>query len=116
MELSNATRAFAALAQETRLRILRMLVREGPQGVFAGALAEAMDAAPSTISFHLKELEREGLIHAGREGRQIRYTADYAGIRSLVDFLLAECCQGDPRLCGPYIIKEKVHETPAHSS
>ena len=116
MEISSALAAFAALSQETRLNIVRLLVREGPQGLTAGALAEALSAPPSTLSFHLKELEREQLVQARREGRHIHYSADYAGLRGLVDFLLADCCQGDPRLCGPYIIKEKAHETAAHSS
>ena len=116
MEILTALAAFAALSQETRLNIVRLLVREGPQGLTAGVLAERLGAPPSTLSFHLKELEREQLVQARREGRRIHYSADYAGLRGLVDFLLADCCQGDPRLCGPYIIKEKTHETTAHSS
>ena len=109
-----ALAAFSALAQETRLEVLRALVRRGPAGHAAGELAEAVGAAPPTLSFHLKELAAAGLVQARREGRSIIYAADYGGIRALVDFLMSECCQGDPRLCGPYVInKEKPDETPA---
>ncbi len=107
MELEDATPYFAALSQETRLEIFQALIKQGPDGIAAGKLTEDLNASPSTISFHLKELERSGLVSARREGRFIYYIADYAGIRSFVDFLLVECCQGDPRLSGPYVIREK---------
>lgn len=108
MERTGATRAFSALGQETRLEILRALVRKGPGGIAAGSLADALGAPAPTVSFHLKELAAAGLILARREGRSIRYAADYGGLRALVDFLLTDCCQGDPRLCGPYVIRERA--------
>lgn len=112
MESKAALYAFGALAQETRLEVLRALVRRGPSGHAAGALAEAVGASPPTLSFHLKELAAAGLVQARRDGRSIVYAADYGGIRRLVDFLMSECCQGDPRLCGPYVVnKEKPDET-----
>lgn len=104
MELSNASEIFSALAQEARLATLKMLVRAGPSGVGAGDIARELNVPPPTMSFHLKELERSGLIHARKEGRRVIYAADYGGIRELVDFLLADCCAGDRRLCGPYVV------------
>ncbi|MEX6632942.1 ArsR/SmtB family transcription factor [Hyphococcus lacteus] len=106
METDNAVSAFSALAQETRLSTLKLLVRAGPNGMAAGAIANALGLAAPTLSFHLKELERAELIHARKDGRSIIYAADYGGLRDLIEFLLADCCGGDKRLCGPYIIKE----------
>lgn len=113
METREALSAFAALSQENRLDALRMLVKAGPKGIAAGDLADAMGVAAPTMSFHLKELANAGLVTSRRDGRRVFYAADYGGIRKTVDFLMADCCQGDPRLCGPYVIKEKTRETPA---
>jgi len=108
MEVQNASDGFAAIAQPTRLEALRLLVRAGPQGVTAGALATARDVAAPTLTFHLKELTRANLASARRSGRRVYYAANYGGLRQLIDFLMAECCQGDPRLCGPYVVKEAI--------
>jgi DNA-binding transcriptional ArsR family regulator len=113
METKDAIPAFAALSQESRLDALRMLVRTGPRGLAAGALGEALGLAAPTMSFHLKEMAHAGLVTSRKEGRHVFYAANYGGIRRLVDFLMADCCQGDPRLCGPYIIKENSHEPTA---
>lgn len=113
MELKVALSAFAALSQEIRLEVLKRLIQAGPGGVPAGALAGAAGVAPPTMSFHLKELLGAGLVRARKEGRSVLYAADYGGIRALVGFLLDDCCQGDPRLCGPYIVTENVHDAPA---
>lgn len=110
METKVALAAFAALSQEVRLDVLRRLVRAGPVGLAAGALADAAGVAAPTMSFHLKELLGAGLVRSRKDGRSIYYAADYGGIRSLIDFLLADCCQGDPRLCGPYITTEKSYD------
>ena len=110
METNNALLAFAALSQENRLDALRKLVRAGPKGIAAGDLAAAMGIAAPTMSFHLKDLATAGLVTSRKEGRRVFYAADYGGIRRIVDFLMADCCQGDPRLCGPYVIKEKSRE------
>ena len=85
---------------------LRLLVKAGPDGIAAGALAETLDIAAPTMSFHLKELQSAGLIASRKEGRRVIYAADYGGLRALIEFLMADCCQGDPRLCGPYIKRE----------
>ncbi|MEZ5893798.1 MAG: metalloregulator ArsR/SmtB family transcription factor [Parvularculaceae bacterium] len=101
--------AFAALAQESRLATLKLLVRAGPGGAAAGDIASALSLPAPTMSFHLKELERAGLVQSRKDGRRVIYAADYGGIRELVDFLLSDCCAGDRRLCGPYVvIKEQA--------
>ena len=100
METSAAIAAFAALAQETRLGIVRLLVQAGPNGLPAGGIAERLAVPPSTLSFHLKELDRAGLARSWRVQRQIRYAADFEGLRRLLAFLTADCCNGHPEICG----------------
>jgi ArsR family transcriptional regulator len=94
MKESQALLAFAALSQETRLQVVRHLVRAGPKGVPAGALAEGLDISPSNLSFHLKELDRAGIIAARREARSIIYTVNYDSLRGLTRFLMEDCCAG----------------------
>ena len=106
MEMNEASDVFGALAQESRLAVLKQLIVAGPPGKAAGEIAVSLGVPAPTMSFHLKELERAGLIHSRKEGRSVIYAADYGGVRDLIDFLLADCCAGDQRLCGPYIIKE----------
>jgi ArsR family transcriptional regulator, arsenate/arsenite/antimonite-responsive transcriptional repressor len=101
MKESQALDAFAALSQETRLGIVRLLVREGRDGLPAGAIAEAAKVSPSNVSFHLKELERAGLIEARREARSIIYSASFDGLRALIAFLMKDCCAGRPEICAP---------------
>jgi ArsR family transcriptional regulator len=101
MKESQALLAFGALAQESRLRIVRRLVRAGPDGIAAGALAESIGVSPSNLSFHLKELERAGIIASRRAARSIIYSADYKGLRGLVQFLMEDCCAGRPEICSP---------------
>ena len=99
MDQDKAVAALAALAQDTRLSVFRLLVKAGPDGIIAGALAEAMDVPPSTMSHHLAKLEQAGLVTSWRTSRLIHYAADYAGMQGLLSFLMADCCQGDPNLC-----------------
>jgi DNA-binding transcriptional ArsR family regulator len=99
MDLMNAVRALAALAQETRLSIYRMLVQAGPEGVPPGRLGEALEVPPATLSFHLKELSHAGLTAARHEGRYIYYSADYQQMAQLMSYLTENCCQGMPREC-----------------
>lgn len=96
MEISTATTAFAALAQETRLAAFRLLVRAGPAGLPAGEIARALETAPSTLSTHLGLLQRAGLVSSERRSRQIVYRADFAGAGGLMRFLMKDCCKGHP--------------------
>ncbi|WP_296716989.1 helix-turn-helix transcriptional regulator [Erythrobacter sp.] len=95
-----AVDALGALAHETRLSAFRSLVKAGPQGMIAGAIAEHQSVPPSTMSHHLATLERAGLVKATRESRLIRYRADFAGMRRLLTFLMQDCCDGAPEMCG----------------
>jgi ArsR family transcriptional regulator, arsenate/arsenite/antimonite-responsive transcriptional repressor len=101
MRESEALAAFAALAQETRLHIVRALVKAGPDGMAAGALAEVVGATSSRLSFHVKELEHAGLVHSRRQSRSIIYSASFAGLGELLRFLTEDCCQGRPDVCSP---------------
>jgi len=100
MEANQALACLAALAHETRLAVFRLLVRQGPDGMAAGEIAQLLAVPAPTLSFHLKELERAGLIRATRRQRQIIYATDFAGTRALLDFIMRDCCQGHPELCG----------------
>jgi DNA-binding transcriptional ArsR family regulator len=95
-----AVDALGALAHETRLSVFRMLVKAGPEGMIAGAIAERHGVPPSTMSHHLATLERAGLVQSERESRLIHYRADFAGMRRLLTFLMQDCCQGAPEMCG----------------
>lgn len=101
MEMTTALAALTALANDTRLAIFRMLVQQGPEGLPAGEIGADVKVAAATLSFHLKELERAGLVHARRAGRQIFYAADHAQMRGLLTFLTEDCCGGHPEICGP---------------
>lgn len=95
-----AVDALGALAHETRLAVFRMLVKAGPDGMIAGAIAERQGVPPSTMSHHLATLERAGLVLSERESRLIHYRANYPGMRRLLMFLMQDCCQGAPEMCG----------------
>lgn len=99
MNEPEALAAFGALSQQTRLRILRRLVVAGADGLAAGAIATLVDVSPSNLSFHLKELERAGLVAARRMSRSIVYRADYDAIGGLIRFLMEDCCAGRPEIC-----------------
>lgn len=97
-----ALAAFAAMSQETRLRVVRLLVQAGPEGMAAGAIGEALgDATTSRLSFHLTHLENAGLIRSQRNGRFIIYSAIYPALAGLIGFLMKDCCQGHPEICTP---------------
>jgi DNA-binding transcriptional ArsR family regulator len=100
METQQALLALAALAQESRLRIFRCLVQAGPAGLAAGRIGEDLDLAPATLSFHLKELTRAGLLSARQEGRFIYYATDFAVMNALVGYLTENCC-GGTQACAP---------------
>lgn len=94
-----AVDALGALAHETRLSVFRMLVKAGPEGMIAGAIADHCRVPPSTMSHHLATLERAGLVQSERESRLIHYRADFPGMRRLLTFLMQDCCQGMPEMC-----------------
>ncbi len=100
MDQASAIAALGALAQDTRLAVFRLLVRAGPDGMIAGAIAESLGSPASTMSHHLATLERAGLVVSQRTSRQIHYTANFEQMRGLLGFLMADCCQGKPELCG----------------
>ena len=101
MEISEALTALAALAQATRLAAFRLLVCAGSDGMAAGEIAQKLDIPATTLSFHLKELTRAGLIDFRREGRSIRYALRVEGMQEFLKFLSEDCCQGHPELCVP---------------
>lgn len=109
MEERQALASFGALSQERRLQIVRMLVVAGPDGMSAGSIAERLEASPSNVSFHLKELDRAGLIGQQREARSIIYTANYDALSGLVRFLLEDCCAGHPDICKPMSCKSEMN-------
>ena len=94
MEKQAAVSALAALAQDTRLDVFRVLVAAGPKGVAAGAIGTALDIPSATLSFHLKELKSANLIRCERQGRSRIYSPDFHCVSQLVDFLSANCCRG----------------------
>jgi len=107
MDEHQAVASLAALAHTQRLAIFRLLVVKGPSGLPASEIAEAVGAAPTAASFHLKELDRAGLIRGTRDGRYIRYALHVEGMRQLLVYLTEDCCQGRPELCGGAIKKAR---------
>jgi ArsR family transcriptional regulator len=101
METHSALTALSALAQESRLAIFRYLVEVGPQGSIVGQIADVQGLPPATLSFHLKELTRAGLLIAQQEGRFIRYVANFETMNGLVGYLTENCCGGRPEQCAP---------------
>ena len=99
MEHITATQALAALGQETRLSVFRLLVRAGHGGKLAGYIAEALSLPGATLSFHLKALAAAGLVSSEQSGRTIRYRADLAAMDALVGYLTENCCADDGTPC-----------------
>jgi DNA-binding transcriptional ArsR family regulator len=94
METKAAVAALAAMAQETRLSALRLLVQAGPEGLPAGEIARRLEVPAPTLSFHLRALLHAGLVRSSRAGRSLYYAAEYARLQALVDFLGQSCCLG----------------------
>ena len=101
MKSNDAIGSLAALAQESRLAIFRALVRRGPEGYTPTQLGEKLNVAASTLSFHLKELQRAGLIDVRRDGRFLYYRPNFAHMKQLIGFLTENCCVLADRGCGP---------------
>ena len=125
METKTALSALSALAQESRLKVFRLLVKAGPDGMAAGDIARRLGTAANTLSSQLLLLANAGLIRARREGRSIFYAADYDRIGGLLVFLTEDCCGGRAEMCAPLVKvasrgccdtkQGKAHETPARA-
>src|SRR6478672_4884459 len=103
MEKTDAVAALAALAQDNRLDVFRLLVQAGPEGMPAGQVAEALDLAPNTLTFHFDRLRVAGLVTVRREGRSMIYAARFETMNALLGFLTENCCQGAAEKCVPAI-------------
>jgi len=101
MEEKAAVAALGSLAQDSRLKVFRLLVRASPEGRPAGQISEELQIPPPTLSFHLAQLTHAGLAETRRLGRSIYYAVRVEGIRDLLCFLTEDCCQGRPELCLP---------------
>ncbi|MBW8881259.1 MAG: helix-turn-helix transcriptional regulator [Asticcacaulis sp.] len=101
MDKLESLRAFDALSQETRLDVLRLLIQAGPRGVPAGEIGERLEVRQNTMSVNLGILAQAGLVTRVREGRTVRYAANFDAIQGLVLFLMKDCCGGRPDLCQP---------------
>jgi DNA-binding transcriptional ArsR family regulator len=100
MRKPDAIAALAALAQESRLDVFRLLVQAGTEGVPAGQIAERLGVPANTLSFHLSQLRHAGLVTFRRESRSLIYAAEYGAMNDLLAYLTENCCQGDPEGCG----------------
>jgi len=105
MDKKQTLEGLAALGQETRLDVFRLLVQVGPEGMPAGEIGERLGVRQNTMSANLSVLSHAGLIRRAREGRSIRYYADMDGLKGLLGYLMENCCGGAPELCRPVIDK-----------
>lgn len=107
MKAENAVAALGAIAHDHRLAVYRMLVKRGPAGVPAGEIAARLELPPSSLTFHLQQLLRAGLVTQRRLGRQLIYAADYTAMNGLVAYLTENCCGGATcaPACEPAVIK-----------
>lgn len=101
MDISTAVNRLSALAQDSRLKIFRLLIEQGRDGLAAGKIAKQLHAPHNTLSTHLAVLTRAGLLTSTRRGRSIIYSIDPKGIQALFDYLVQDCCGGRPELCAP---------------
>jgi ArsR family transcriptional regulator len=117
MDLSSATGAFAALAQPTRLRAFRQLIKAYPEELPAGDIAQFCKVPHNTMSTHLSILTRAGLLAVRRDGRSMNYSLNIGGFQRLVTFLMRDCCGGRAELCAPIVqelsccLPAKIKET-----
>ena len=101
MEKSDAVAALAALAQDNRLDVFRLLVQAGPDGMPAGEIAAKLDLAPNTLTFHFDRLRSAGLVTVRRQGRSMIYAPNVEAMNTLLAYLTENCCQGQPEKCAP---------------
>jgi ArsR family transcriptional regulator len=112
MKKLQAVAALAALAQDNRLEVFRLLVGAGPEGMAAGAVAETLGLAPNTLTFHFDRLRMAGLVTVRRDGRSMIYAAHYEAMNALLGYLTENCCRGAPKngvsaICAPSPIQRK---------
>jgi ArsR family transcriptional regulator, arsenate/arsenite/antimonite-responsive transcriptional repressor len=103
MEIRQAVKALGALAQESRLKVFRLLIRSGPEGLPAGDIAQQLTVPANTMSTHLAVLSHAGLVVSRKEGRSVIYAVDLEGTRKLLSFLVEDCCRGKAEICRPLI-------------
>ena len=99
MDKATAIRMFESLASGIRLDVYRLLVRQGEEGMVAGAIAAALDLPATTLSFHLKAMSHAGMVTVAQEGRFLRYRANFPQMLAMIAFLTEECCAGNPAQC-----------------
>lgn len=116
MEMNDALDCFAALGQPIRLDAFRLLVHAGNEGMAAGQIAETLRVRDNTLSTNLSILTNAGLVAKRREGRSIRYFADLTTMRHLLDYLLSDCCGGNPAQCRPAINSLVTHPRPSEEN
>src|SRR5271154_598049 len=104
METQNTVTALAALAQDNRLEVFRLLVQAGPDGMAAGQVADRLGLAPNTLTFHFDRLRVAGLVTVRRDGRSMIYAARFEAMNGLVAFLTENCCQGAAEVCAPVAV------------
>ncbi len=105
MKKERAIAALAALAQESRLDVFRMLVQSGPDGLPAGEIGAKLGVPSPTLSFHLNHLKHAGLVTCRRDSRSIIYSADYKAMNDLISYLMENCCRGNAQECAPAVCK-----------
>jgi ArsR family transcriptional regulator, arsenate/arsenite/antimonite-responsive transcriptional repressor len=118
MDRSKALAALGALANETRLDLVRLLIAAGKEGLPAGDIGRALDHSASRLSFHLAQLEQAGLIRSRRAARHVFYTVDTAGMGGTIAYLMADCCQDHPDVmacCRPADAGSRVQPVPLES-
>lgn len=110
MEKSLAVKALAALAQDNRLDVYRLLVGAGPIGIPAGEIAAQLRIAPNTLSFHFDRMRQAGLVTVRREGRSLIYAARFEAMNELIGYLTENCCGGMPQLCEPPVCAPRTRK------
>jgi len=116
MKKDRAVGALAALAQGNRLDVFRLLVEAGPDGLPAGRVAEALDLAPNTLTFHFDRLRVAGLVTVRREGRSMIYAAQFETMNELLAYLTENCCAGAPEKCAPRAARKPAQRKRAKAS
>ncbi len=103
MDILDATTIFSALSQHTRLDVFRLLIKAGPEGALSGEIGDMLNVRQNTMSANLTVLLNAGLVQNERQGRTIRYFANFEAVRRLLAFLMEDCCGGNPATCQPII-------------